>query len=68
MLNDEIERKINKNDKNKTRVNPPNSQPGSLDRDKKNPTLKEKIERKNQFFLKKHCSTKQCYMRRISFC
>ena len=38
MLNDEIERKINKNDKNKTRVNPPNSQPGSLDRDKKNPT------------------------------
>jgi hypothetical protein len=47
MLNDEIERKINKNDKNKTRVNPPNLQPGLLDRDKKNPTLKEKIERKN---------------------
>ena len=29
MLNDEIERKINKNDKNKTRVNPSNLQPES---------------------------------------
>jgi hypothetical protein len=42
MLNDEIERKINKNDKNKTRVNPPNSQPGSLDRDKKKSNIKRK--------------------------